>query len=222
MKLLRHSNRGNFELLRRQMVEEQVKSRGICDENVIQAMLKVERHLFVPKRLQDEAYEDYPLQIGESQTISQPYMVAAMTAELELSPEDKVLEIGTGSGYQSAILAEIVSEVFTIEWIDMLAKRAKLLLEELDYKNIFVEIGDGSLGWQGNAPYDGILVTSGAPEMPELLFEQLRENGRLVIPIGGRIVQTLTKITKIKGKSHKKQLFDCMFVPLLGVYGWKN
>ena len=208
--------------MRRQMVDEQIKGGGIRDKNVIVAMLKVERHLFVPESLQNEAYNNYPLPIGEYQTISQPYMVAAMTAELEVSQKDKVLEIGTGSGYQSAILAEVVSEVFTVEWRETLAKEAKSLLEELGYKNIFVKTGDGSLGWQKYAPYDGIIVTAGAPEMPLPLFEQLKENGKLIIPIGRRAVQTLTKITKVKGKPHEKQLFDCMFVPLLGAYGWEN
>ena len=222
MKLLKHSSHGSFESLRRRMVEEQIKARGICNENVIQAMLKVERHLFVSTFSRKKAYNDYPLQIGESQTISQPYMVAAMTDELELNPDDRVLEIGTGSGYQSAILAEIVNEVFTIERIEMLAKRAKLLFDELGYKNIFVKVNDGSLGWQEYAPYDVIIVTAATPKMPEPLFEQLKEKGKMVIPIGGRIVQTLTKITKINGKPSEKQLFDCMFVPLLGAYGWKQ
>ncbi|MCK4353058.1 protein-L-isoaspartate(D-aspartate) O-methyltransferase [candidate division WOR-3 bacterium] len=224
MRLLRRLKNGknSFESLRHRMVEEQIVFRGIKSQQVISAMLKVPRHLFVPLSLRYEAYGDYPLPVGEGQTISQPYMVAEMTADLELKSEDKVLEIGTGSGYQSAVLAEIVKKVFTIEKIVSLANKAELLLQKLGYKNVFIEVGDGSQGLQAHAPYDGILVTAGAPQIPEPLFKQLKEEGRLIIPIGDRIFQTLTKVKKIKGKLIKEKLFDCMFVPLLGTYGWRN
>lgn len=204
------------------MVEEQIIARGIKDKRVISAMLKVERHLFAPKTLWRDAYGDYPLPIGESQTISQPYMVAEMTAILEPQKDHSILEIGTGSGYQSAILAELVQEVYTIEIIGSLANKAKQRLKKLGYENIFVKVGDGTLGLPEYAPYDGILVTAGAPELPEPLFEQLKEGGKIVIPIGNRVFQTLIRITKVKGKKEEESFFDCMFVSLIGTYGWKH
>lgn len=204
------------------MVEEQIIARGIKDERIIGAMSKVPRHCFVPEFLRDEAYGDYPLPIGEGQTISQPYMVAEMTLQLDPKPEDRILEVGTGSGYQSAILAELVHEVFTIERVDTLARKAELLLQKLGYKNIVVKVGDGTHGLPDYAPYNGILVTAGAPQTPEPLFDQLKEGGRLIIPIGNKIVQALTLVRKINGKPIEEQLFDCMFVPLVGVHGWKE
>lgn len=203
------------------MVKEQIIARGIIDKKVINAMQKVERHKFISESLWREAYEDYPLSIGEDQTISQPYMVGSMTAELKLTQEDKVLEIGTGSGYQTAILAELAKKVYSVERIIRLADEAKIKLDNMGYKNVFIKVGDGSMGLQEYAPYDVILVTAGAKDVPLPLFEQLCEGGRLIIPVGDRWIQTLTKITKIDGKMQEEKLFDCMFVPLLGVYGWQ-
>ena len=207
--------------LRKKMVEFQIIGRGIRDRGVIDAMLRVPRHLFVPPAYRGEAYNDYPLFIGRGQTISQPYMVAAMTEALELKGEERVLEIGTGSGYQTAVLAEIVPEVFTIERDPLLAERAKELLEELGYKNIRFKIGDGTLGWPEEAPFDRIIVTAAAPAVPEPLKEQLRVGGIIVIPIGGRFGQTLVKGKKISEKKLKvEELFECAFVPLVGKYGF--
>jgi len=207
--------------LRKKMVEFQIIGRGIRDRGVIDAMLRVPRHLFVPPAYRGEAYNDYPLSIGRGQTISQPYMVAAMTEALELKGEERVLEIGTGSGYQTAVLAEIVPEVFTIERDPLLAERAKELLEELGYKNIRFKIGDGTLGWPEEAPFDRIIVTAAAPTVPEPLKEQLRVGGIIVIPIGGRFGQTLVRGKKISEKELKvEELFECAFVPLVGKYGF--
>lgn len=222
MRLLRRLKPGksSFELLRRKMVDWQIVGRGVKDQRVIEAMLKVPRHLFVPEAMRDEAYGDYPLPIGDGQTISQPYMVAEMTADLELKPSDKVLELGTGSGYQAAVLAELVQEVYTIERIEKLAIKAENTLKKVGYKNIVVKVGDGSSGLPDYAPYDAILVTAGAPQIPQPLLEQLNEGGRLVVPTGGRMFQTLIRVKKVAGKFEEKHLFDCMFVPLVGAYGW--
>lgn len=227
MRLSRHSKIGKnsyeFELSRKEMVESQIIRYGeIKDKNVIQAMLKVPRHLFMPEALKYEAYGDYPLPIGEGQTISQPYMVAAMTEALELKITDRVLEIGTGSGYQAAILAEIVGEVYTIERIESIAQQAKKNLANQGYTNIKIKTGDGTLGWEEFAPYDGIIVTAGAPSVPEILFKQLKEGGRLVIPIGDRFSQDLVLVRKQNGKPMQKSLLGCMFVSLVGKYGWRN
>lgn len=212
----------DFEKERLTMVEDQLKRRGIRDERVLEAMRKVPRHAFVPEAHQDAAYEDRPLPIGEGQTISQPYMVAIMTQSLELEGEEKVLEIGTGSGYQTAILAELAKEVYTIERIPALLERAQNTLQYLGYKNIFFMIGDGTKGWPGKAPFDGIIVTAGAPEIPQTLLSQLADGGRLVIPVGPRYTQTLYKVTK-QGKNYKEEdITGCVFVPLLGEYGWKE
>ncbi len=209
-----------FDEKRKEMVEFQIKRRGVKDPLVLKAMLKVKRHLFVPENLRKEAYEDYPLPIGEDQTISQPYMVAIMTELLELRGGERVLEIGTGSGYQTAILAEIAEEVYSVERLESLAFRAKKLLDKLGYLNIKIKVGDGSEGWEEFSPYDAILVTAGAPDVPEPLFKQLKEGGRLVIPIGGRFSQVLVRVRKIKGEKEVEEFFDCAFVPLIGKYGF--
>ncbi len=209
-----------FDEKRKEMVEFQIKRRGVKDPLVLKAMLKVKRHLFVPENLRKEAYEDYPLPIGEDQTISQPYMVAIMTELLELRGGERVLEIGTGSGYQTAILAEIAEEVYSVERLESLAFRAKKLLDKLGYLNIKIKVGDGSEGWEEFSPYDAILVTAGAPDIPEPLFKQLKEGGRLVIPIGGRFSQVLVRVRKIKGEKEVEEFFDCAFVPLIGKYGF--
>ncbi|MGQ9816538.1 MAG: protein-L-isoaspartate(D-aspartate) O-methyltransferase [bacterium] len=204
------------------MVKEQIIARGIKDERVIDAMLRVPRHLFVDKTYYHQAYNDYPLPIGCNQTISQPYMVAVMTELLELKGNESVLEIGTGSGYQTAILALLCVRVFTVERISELSIRARKTLSELGFNNINFLVGDGSLGWQEFAPYDGIIVTAGAPEMPRLLVNQLTDKGKMVVPIGGEHYQTLNLIKKHKGSILRKQLFECSFVPLLGKEGWGN
>lgn len=210
----------NFYSIRDEMVKNQIISRGIKDERVIFAFLKVPRHKFVPEKNILEAYDDHPLPIGEGQTISQPYIVALMTECLGLKGDEKVLEIGTGSGYQTAILAELAHEVYSIERISSLAEKAKLILEELGYKNIKIKIGDGTLGWEEFSPYDGIIVTAGSPEIPPPLLNQLNDGGRLVIPLGDSFSQVLTVVEKNKDKIKKEEICGCIFVPLVGKYGW--
>ncbi|MGQ9817115.1 MAG: protein-L-isoaspartate(D-aspartate) O-methyltransferase [bacterium] len=204
-----------YESLRKQMVEEQVIARGIKDKNVIDAMLKVARHKFVPKEYEKYAYTDGPLPIGEGQTISQPFIVALMTEMLELKGEEKVLEIGTGSGYQAAILSLIAKEVYTIEIIPALAKSAQQRLESLGYKNVYVKSGDGFLGWPESAPFDGIIITCAAPRVPEPLIEQLAEGGRLVMPEGDEW-QMLVLYKKVNGQLKKTEFIPVRFVPMKG------
>lgn len=210
----------DFQELRRRMVEEQLRSRDITDERVLQSFLKVPRHEFVPPEQRLYAYEDHPLPIGFGQTISQPYMVALMTQALELRGHEKALEIGTGSGYQAAILAELCREVHTIERIPELAERARGTLEGLGYRNVFVYVRDGTKGLAEEAPFEGIVVTAGAPGIPPPLVEQLAEGGRIVIPVGGRPYQTLVRGTKRRGKLFQEEVCGCLFVPLVGEYGW--
>jgi protein-L-isoaspartate(D-aspartate) O-methyltransferase len=208
-------NVNSYDIARRQMVEEQIIARGIKDSNVINAMLKVERHKFVPKEYEKYAYTDGPLPIGEDQTISQPYIVALMTEVLQLKGGEKVLEIGTGSGYQAAVLSLIAKEVYTIEIIPALAKSAKERLESLGYKNVYVRCGDGFLGWPEKAPFDGIIITCAAPRVPEPLVEQLAEGGRIVMPEGDEF-QMLVLYRKIKGRLEKQELIPVRFVPMKG------
>jgi len=201
---------------RSNMVDEQVKARGVTDENVLAAMLKVPRDRFVPPAYEELAYADFPLAIGEGQTISQPYIVAFMTESLDLKPGDRVLEIGTGSGYQAAILAEIVAEVFTIEIIPELGSRAKNLLAELGYDTVTVKIGDGYEGWEEMAPFDAVIVTCAPQEIPEALVNQLKEGGRLIIPVGPvGAVQELVRGTKVNGRIEKKDVLPVRFVPMV-------
>lgn len=204
------------------MVENQLISRGIKDKRVLETMRKVPRHLFVDEHLRRMAYEDFPLPIGEGQTISQPYMVAKMTEVLKLQAQDRLLEIGTGSGYQTAILAELVQRVFTIERISSLAERASRILADLGYNNVHFKTGNGTLGWKEYAPFDKILVTAGSPGIPNELFEQLREKGRMVIPMGDTFSQVLMVVNKVGGKPKMKSLFSCIFVPLVGEDGWDD
>ncbi len=206
---------GEFTSMRQTMVETQIKARGVKDPRVVSAMLKVERHLFVPKDLQSSAYSDQPLPIGEGQTISQPYIVGFMTALLELKGHEKVLEIGTGSGYQAAILGELAKEVYTIEIIESLARSARKRLEALGYRNIAVRAGDGYLGWPEAAPFDGIIVTCAPDHIPVPLIEQLKEGGRLVAPVGG-LSQSLKKIVKRAGKFETTDSLPVIFVPMTG------
>ncbi len=210
----------HFEEERSRMVQTQLLPRGITDESVLLAMRKVPRHRFVPADLMESAYEDRPLPIGESQTISQPYIVALMTQSLELKGDESVLEIGSGSGYQAAVLAELVRQVYTIERIEELCNRSSEILKTLGYVNVNLKVGDGSEGWPEFAPYDGIMVTAGSPEIPEVLTEQINEGGRIVIPVGGYYSQDLAVVHKIHGKLERKNVCGCVFVPLIGKYGW--
>ena len=209
-------------LLRDQMVTSQLVARRIKDERVLDAMRAVPRHLFVPESEQAAAYEDCALPIGEGQTISQPYMVAAMTELMELKGEETVLEVGTGSGYQAAILSMLAKKVFTIERIEALSLRAAKLLKSLNYNNIELITGDGTEGHKEGAPYDAIVVTAACPEIPKPLTDQLKDGGRLVLPLGERFRQTLVRVTKIKGNISLEKSFDCIFVPLLGKYGFRE
>ena len=204
-----------FTRSRRQMVATQIKARGIQDTATIKALLEVERHKFVPDRYQRYAYADQPLPIGENQTISQPYIVALMTELLQLEGDEKVLEIGTGSGYQAAILAELTSQVFTIEIIESLARRADSLLKELGYDNITVRAGDGYIGWEEEAPFDAIIVTAAPPKIPPPLLEQLAEGGRMVIPVG-TYWQELLLVEKKDSVITKKSIIPVRFVPFTG------
>ena len=204
------------------MVKNQLMARGIKDERVLQAMGKISRHLFIQEALAGEAYNDHPVPIGEKQTISQPYIVALMTEALELKGSENTLEIGTGSGYQTAILAELSSRVYTVERIKYLLVKARKLLAKLGYNNILFKAFDGTLGWKEYAPFDAIMVTAGAPNVPEPLKEQLADNGRIIIPVGDRYTQELIKITR-KGESFEQEsLGGCRFVNLIGVHGWKE
>ena len=214
----------NAEKQRKDMVENQLKRRGIRDRKVLDAMEAVPREKFVPPDMADSAYHDGPLPIGEGQTISQPYIVALMTEEMELSRGDRVLEIGTGSGYAAAILAHICDEVFTIERNEDLAEKAEDLLKSLQYENVHILCDDGTLGWPENAPYDAIVVTAGAPDVPQPLVEQLAEGGRIVIPVGSSPrLQTLVRVRKTaEGEIQKEDLSGVRFVPLIGEAGWKD
>ena len=203
----------SFDLRHRQMVEEQLKPRGIKDQRVLAAMLKVKRHLFVPPGIRYAAYDDRPLPIGEGQTISQPAVVALMTELLELKGTEKVLEIGTGSGYQAAVLGELAKQVYTIEIVEPLAKRSAKLLQELNYRNIRVKTGDGFLGWPEFAPYDAIIVTCAPDKVPPPLLEQLAEGGRLVIPVG-TFWQELKLARKTRGKITESAIIPVRFVPM--------
>ena len=208
-------SREDFKAMRERMVETQIKVRGIKDTRVLSAMLKVERHRFVSKEYQNSAYSDQPLPIGEGQTISQPYVVALMTELLELKGGEKVLEVGTGSGYQAAVLAELAKEVYTIEIIETLASSAKKVLLELAYQNISVKAGDGYLGWPETAPFDAIIVTCAPDHIPNPLLEQLKEGGRMVLPVG-TYSQELEKLIKRSGKIETIHVTPVIFVPMTG------
>jgi protein-L-isoaspartate(D-aspartate) O-methyltransferase len=218
-----HAQSDPFFARRRAMVERDIKGRAISDPAVLKAMEKVPRHLFVDARLRDEAYADYPLLIGEGQTISQPYIVALMTQSLNLKKQDKVLEIGTGSGYQAAVLAEIVQQVYTVEIIASLAARAAALLKTIGYRNIQCRAGDGFQGWKEHAPYDAILVTCAVGSIPPPLAAQLKEGGRIILPLGdARSVQTLVLGVKKGGSIEKKNMSAVRFVPMTGEVRGRN
>lgn len=213
----------DYAVARRRMVEKHLIQRGIKDPRVIEVMGSIPRHRFVEDALQSQAYSDYALPIGEKQTISQPYMVAVMTEAAQLSGEEKVLEIGTGSGYQAAVLSRLAAQVYSIERIAVLARRARRILDALQYNNIHIKVSDGTLGWAEHQPYDVILVTAGAPDVPQEYLDQLAPLGRLIIPVGGHGTQTLRRITRLPDNTYREEdLLLCRFVPLIGQSGWPN
>jgi protein-L-isoaspartate(D-aspartate) O-methyltransferase len=211
-----------YERQREDMVRSQIEARGIKDPKVLAAFRKVPRHLFVSEALRDQAYGDYPLPIGEQQTISQPYIVAEMTQALQIDKDDRVLEIGTGSGYQAAILAQIVYRVYTIERIRSLYVQARNLFDKLHYHNIVTRCADGTKGWQAESPFNAIIVTAGAPEIPDILVNQLISGGRLVVPVGNQHTQDLIKLYRKDNKIQQTNLGGCRFVKLVGEHGWKD
>jgi len=207
----------------RHLIEHELKPEGITDKRVLDAIYKVRRENFIPPSLRDRAYGNYPLPIGENQTISQPYIVALMTQALQVKPENKVLEIGTGSGYQTAILAELSSMVYSVERLESLLEKARTNLYSQGYKNVMLILGDGTKGLPEYAPYDRIIVTAAAPRVPQTLIDQLKNGGKIVIPVGGRFVQDLILVEKaLNGRIYRSSLGGCRFVPLVGEDGWKD
>lgn len=213
----------DFSIARRRMVEQQVKSRGIIDQKVIDVMLEIPRHLFVESGLQDQAYSDFPLPIGHKQTISQPFIVGFMTEALRLKGGERVLEIGTGSGYQAAVLSKIARHVYTVERVADLARAARKSLDSSGAYNVHIRVNDGTCGWEDQSPFDAIITTAGAPFVPDTLKQQLEIGGRLIIPVGTLGQQVLYRITRIgKDSFDEEQLLDCRFVPLIGRHGWQS
>jgi protein-L-isoaspartate(D-aspartate) O-methyltransferase len=212
----------DFEKERSRMVDEQIAFRGVTDPRVLAVMGKVPRHEFMPEALRAQAYGDHAMPIGEGQTISQPYIVALMSELLELKCDERVLEIGTGSGYQAAVLAELCQKVFTIERVKTLADRARATLDRLGYKNVVMKVYDGTYGWKEMSPFDAIIVTAAAPDVPDTLVDQLKDGGRLVIPVGERYSQVLMKVIKSPSGVVTKTTIPCVFVPLIGAKGWKE
>ncbi len=214
-------NGSDFAWARDKMVREQVSARGIHDGRVLEALRRVPRHLFVDAGLMSRAYDDNALPIGEKQTLSQPYIAARMTEALQLTGAERVLEIGTGSGYQTALLGELCLNVFSVEKLRVLSRQARALLDRLDYHNVALHVGDGTIGWSEHAPYDAIIVTAGAPNLPKPLLEQLAVGGRMVIPVGDAKKQMLLRLTRDPAGFHQEELEDCRFVRLVGKYGWR-
>lgn len=212
----------NYEKERSRMVDEQIAGRGVKDERVLAVMRKLPRHEFLPEGIRGMAYNDSALPIGEGQTMSQPYMVALMTELLELKGTERVLEIGTGSGYQAAVLAELCQKVYTVERIKMIADKARVTLDRLGYKSVAIKIYDGTYGWKEMAPYDAIIVTAGSPDIPAPLVEQLKAGGRMVIPVGDRYGQQLVTVVKTAEGTITERSIPCVFVPLIGNHGWKE
>ena len=204
------------------MVKEQLILRGIKDKRVIDAFSKVERHKFTPQEWKESSYADYPVPIGEGQTISQPYMVALMTESLGLTGKERVLEIGTGSGYQAAILRELARKVYTIERFETLAKKAQTALAEAGYHDVKIKVGDGTLGWTEEAPFDRIIITAASPRIPLPLAEQLLDKGKMVLPLGETLSQVLTVVDKKESKLQTRRICGCVFVPLVGKFGWEE
>ena len=207
---------------RERMVQDQLAARGITDARVLAVMGRVPRHAFVEDYLRDQAYEDYPLPIGENQTISQPYMIAIMAQVLQLEQTERILEIGTGSGYFSAILAELGALVYSVERLKSLASHAQATLQTLGYRNVFIDVGDGSLGWPDHAPFDAVVIGSAAPCLPRPLLSQLIQGGRLVLPMGEEKLQTLVKVSKEPTGLREEYFGECRFVKLRGQYGWEH
>ena len=207
---------------RHRMVADQIIRRGVDDQRVLSAMRKIPRHMFVDEAYYKEAYEDHPLPIGHGQTISQPYIVALMTSHLHLKGDEKVLEIGTGSGYQAALLAELAAEIHSIERVAFLAEKARQVLDELGYENVHIHVGDGSLGWPEEAPYDCIITTAAAPDVPDVYVQQLATGGKIIIPVGSRWRQMLVLWTKLEKGIKKEEVLPVVFVPLLGEKGWQD
>lgn len=211
-----------YQKQREAMVKNQIEARGVSDPKTLAAMRRVPRHLFVNEALMDQAYNDHPLPIGEQQTISQPYIVAMMTEALQIDEDDRVLEIGTGSGYQAAVLAEIAYRVYTIERNRTLYQNARKVFENLGYYNIIPRYSDGTIGWREESPFDAIIITAGAPEIPKPLMDQLAMGGRMVIPVGSSLSQKMIKVVKDEQGIHQSELGGCRFVRLVGQYGWRD
>jgi protein-L-isoaspartate(D-aspartate) O-methyltransferase len=214
-----------FQKQRMKMVDSQIRSRGVTDQRVLKVMEKIPRHLFIAEGLADQAYNDNPLPIERQQTISQPYIVALMSEAMALTGREKVLEIGTGSGYQTALLAELAERVFSIERIAVLATGARKVLDALNYFNVAIRVGDGTYGWREESPFAAIMVTAGAPRVPRLLIEQLEVGGRLVIPVGNRNSQALLQLTRLSEDPDdlkREDLGGCRFVDLIGEHGWEK
>jgi len=212
---------GRYARERERMVEEQVASRGVTDPRVLAALRRVPRHLFVQEALRERAYGDHPLPIGEEQTISQPFIVGLMSSLLELTGQEKILEIGTGSGYQTAVLAELARRVCSMERLPRLAERARATLEAFSYDNVWVRVGNGTLGWPDQAPFDRIIVTAGGPAVPPPLVQQLAEGGRMVVPVGSADNQVLTIVENVGGEIRQRTQGECRFVKLVGKYAWE-
>jgi len=212
----------HFKVARERMVSQQIAARGIRDPAVINAMRKVPRHLFLDEALWDQAYGDFPLPIGQGQTISQPYIVALMTQELDLAGNERVLEVGTGSGYQAAVIAQIARVVFSVERIPALLSRTRKILDRLGYTNILLKLDDGTWGWRDEAPFDAVIVTAASPGVPQPLLDQLADPGVMVIPVGDEYSQVLVKIVKSGGQIHREEKGGVRFVRLIGDHGWKG
>lgn len=212
----------NYEKERIRMVDEQIVSRGVKDERVLAVMRNIPRHEFLPEAIRGMAYTDNALPLGEGQTMSQPYMVALMTELLGLKGPERVLEIGTGSGYQAAVLAELCEKVYTVERVKSLADKARATLDRLGYKSVAIKVYDGTYGWKEMAPFDAIVVTAGSPDVPAPLVEQLKEGGRMVIPVGDRYGQELITVVKTAEGMTTRRSIPCVFVPLIGNHGWKE
>jgi protein-L-isoaspartate(D-aspartate) O-methyltransferase len=212
----------NYDQERQRMVDGQIINRGIKDERVLAAMRKIPRHEFLPEAIRGMSYSDNALPLGEGQTMSQPYMVALMTELLGLKGTERVLEIGTGSGYQAAVLSELCEKVYTVERIKSLADKARAQLDRLGYRSVAIKVFDGTYGWKEASPFDAIMVTAGAPEVPAPLVEQLKEGGRMVVPVGDRYGQGLVLVTRTAEGTTTQQSIPCVFVPLIGTHGWKE